>query len=93
MTREDALNTLDTFFTDIPGLVHDIVNQIFDDFEAQLKLKDTAISKENTFKQIADILQKFEASTNNEEIVGAIITLNDLCYSYNGERFIIVKEQ
>lgn len=48
---------------------------------------------EDALKQIANILQEFEASTNNEEIVDALITLNELSYSYNGERFIIIKKQ
>lgn len=48
---------------------------------------------EDALKQIANILQEFEASTNNEEIVDALITLNESSYSYNGEQFIIIKEQ
>ena len=46
---------------------------------------------EDALKQIANILQEFEASTNNGEIVDALIVLNELSYSYNGERFIIIK--
>ena len=51
------------------------------------------MSIEDTLKQIANILQEFEASTNNEEIVDALITVNELSYSYNGEQFIVIKKQ
>lgn len=51
------------------------------------------MSIEDALKQIANILQEFEASTNNEEIIDALITLNESSYSYNGEQFIIIKKQ
>ena len=51
------------------------------------------MSIEEALKQISYILQKFEAASNNEEIVGALITLNETSYSYNGERFIVIEEQ
>lgn len=48
---------------------------------------------EEVLKQISDILQKFEAVSNNEEIVGVLVTLNETSYNYNGERFIVIEEQ